>query len=162
MITHLARNAEGHERRLSAALAGREVPRYPGGRSQRAADIESGAPRPSADLARDLGESTARLEAVWQRCVAAGWPNADLLAGDNFPTTESPMRRLREVEVHHVDLGLGYEPEEWPDEYVMWELPRALATVDRRVRAHSDAARLLAWLTGRGDVPIELSLDPWL
>ena len=30
--------------------------------------------------------------------------------------------RWREVEVHRVDLGLGYEPEDWPAEYVRLEL----------------------------------------
>ena len=35
LLTHLARNAEGHARRLEGALRGQDVARYPGGRAQR-------------------------------------------------------------------------------------------------------------------------------
>ena len=33
VLTHLARNADGHTRRLEAALRGEDVARYPGGRA---------------------------------------------------------------------------------------------------------------------------------
>jgi len=41
------------------------------------------------------------------RSAAAGWPHAELRGHDSWPTTASPSRRLREVEVHHADLGPG-------------------------------------------------------
>jgi len=41
----------------------------------------------------------------------------------HHPATGCPPHRLREVEVHHVDLDLGYQPADWPAEYVAWELP---------------------------------------
>jgi len=162
VLTHLARSADGHVRRLEGALRGEEVARYPGGPEQRSQEIEAGAGRPAETLIHDLVDSARRLEDTWTRCQAAGWPNADLLAGDRFPTDESPLRRLREVEVHHVDLGLGYEASDWPEEYVRWELPKALAGLPPRLSDPRDSRRLLAWLIGRSPRPEGLELGPWL
>jgi maleylpyruvate isomerase len=105
--------------------------------------------------------SAQRLEAAWDRSEQAGWPNAEFLATDRFPTTGSPVRRLREVEVHHVDLGLGYEVTDWPDEYVDWELPRVLAGLTSRLPRRSDAAVLLGWLIGRPVDPEGIELTSW-
>ena len=161
VLSHLARNAEGHARRLEAALAGQDLPRYPGGPSQRDADIAAGAGRSAAELSAHLAETTSRLEDVWARSAAAGWPHAELRGDDSWPTTASPARRLREVEVHHSDLGLGYEPARWPDEYVEWELPMLLATVPPRLPDPADRRDLLVWLMGRRpDLP-RVRLDPW-
>jgi maleylpyruvate isomerase len=161
VLTHLARNADGHARRLEGALRGEDVARYPGGPAGRDADIEAGATRPAGELAADVAESAARLEDVWARSSAAGWPNRELLADDRWIIPESPWRRLREVEVHHADLGLDYGPEDWPDEYLRWELPRALDTVPGRIPDHGDARRFLAWLIGRRTDPGSFELGPW-
>ena len=142
VLTHVARNADGHVRRLEGALRGKEVPRYPGGHEQRTREIEDGAARTAGDLARDVEKSARKLEDAWARSELAGWPNAQLVAGDSFPTTESPLRRLREIEVHHVDLGLGYDVTDWPEPYVQWELPLALARVPQRFTEPKDAHRL--------------------
>jgi maleylpyruvate isomerase len=161
VLTHLARNADGHTRRLEAALRGEDLPRYPGGPAQRDSDIADGARRPVEAIVSDLRDAQVRLEQVWDLSVAADWPHRDLLGDDQWPTTASPVRRLREVEVHHVDLGLGYEPSDWPAEYVAWELPMILATVPNRARRPNDARDLVAWLSGRGPVPTETELSPW-
>jgi maleylpyruvate isomerase len=63
--------------------------------------------------------------------------------------------------MHHVDLGLGYEPSDWPEDYVTWELPRVLATVPERVQRSEDARDLVAWTTGRGPTPSRIELAPW-
>ena len=161
VLSHLARNADGHARRLEAALAGADLPRYPGGSSQRAADIAAGAGLRAAELAADLARTARRLEDVWASSAAAGWPHAELRGHDSWPATASPSRRLREVEVHHADLGLGYEPADWPEEYTEWELPMLLATVPRRLPGPGDRRDLLAWLMGRRpDLP-PVRLDPW-
>ncbi len=162
VLTHIARNADGHTRRLEGALNGIEVPRYPGGPAERDRDIEAGAARTARQLYEDIDESAKHLEAAWERSAAAGWPNAQLLATDRFPTTGSPVRRLREVEVHHVDLGLEYEVTDWPKEYVEWELPRALERLPKRLANDKDANRLLGWLTGRSPNLDGLELPPWM
>jgi maleylpyruvate isomerase len=162
VLTHIARNADGHGRRLEGALNGIEVARYPGGPAQREADIEAGARRTARELYLDIDESAKRLQEIWARSVAAGWPNAELVAADHYPTTGSPVRRLREVEVHHVDLGLGYEVTDWPDEYVEWELPAALERLPKRLAQDKDANRLLGWLTGRSPNLEGVDLPPWM
>jgi maleylpyruvate isomerase len=63
--------------------------------------------------------------------------------------------------MHHVDLGLGYQPSDWPEAYVAWELPKLLATVPPRVQRSDDARALLAWLSGRQPDPLAIELDPW-
>jgi maleylpyruvate isomerase len=161
VLTHLARNADGHVRRLEGALRGEEVPRYPGGSAERASDIEAGAARPARELAADVTASAERLEGVWARSAEVGWPGRELMAGDTWRTPESPWRRLREVEVHHADLGMNYRPEDWPEEYLRWELPRSLATVPGRIADPGDARRFLAWLIGRRGDPGALELEPW-
>lgn len=162
VLTHIARNADGHTRRLEGALNGSDVPRYPGGPAERDRDIQAGAARTARQLYDDIDESAKRLEATWERSVAAGWPNAQLLATDHWPTTGSPVRRLREVEVHHVDLGLAYEVTDWPDEYVAWELPVALERLPKRLANDKDAHRLLGWLTGRSANLDGVQLPPWM
>jgi maleylpyruvate isomerase len=162
VLTHLSRNADGHARRLEGALIGVEVPRYPGGSEQRDGEIEAGSTRSAHALYEDVDESAKRLEATWARSAAAGWPNAELLATDRFATSGSPLRRLREVEVHHVDLGLGYVVTDWPDEYVAWELLATLARLPERLVNAKDAHRLLGWLTGRAPNIDGVVLPPWM
>jgi maleylpyruvate isomerase len=161
VLTHLARGADGHVRRLDGALRNEDVPRYPGGSAQRDGDIDEGAERPAADIVADLDAAQRRLEDAWARSAAAGWPHAEFRGDDHWPTTASPVRRLREVEVHHVDLGQGYEPSDWPEDYVAWELPILLATVPGRVHRREDGHDLVAWLSGRAPVPPTIELNPW-
>src|SRR5919197_912033 len=72
VLTHIARNADGHSRRLEAALQGHEVARYPGGSEQRDREIEEGAGRPARELVRDVSDSAKRLEDVWAQSERAG------------------------------------------------------------------------------------------
>jgi len=160
VLTHIARNADGHTRRLEGALRGDDVARYPGGSAQRGREIEEGASRGAAELVADVGESATRLQRAWVRSADAGWPNAAFMGADHWPTNESPLRRLREVEVHRVDLGMGYRPEDWPDVYVRWELSEVVRDLPRRVGRAGDESRLLAWLIGRAGEP-EVDLKPW-
>lgn len=161
MLTHLARNADGHALRLDGALRGEEVPRYPGGQEQRNREIEEGAGRPAKELVADVADSAGRLEKIWSRSEQARWPNSHLLGGDRWPTSGSPLRRLREVEVHHVDLDLGYEVADWPDEYVGWELPLGLEGLPERLDSR-DSRRLLAWIIGRSPSPEGVDLGDWI
>ncbi len=161
VVAHLARNADGHTRRLEAALRGEDLPRYPGGSAQRNADISQGSTRPPAELLEDLRASQVRLELAWEQSAASNWPHPEFRAGDQWPTTASPVRRLREVEMHHVDLGLGYKPSDWSPEYVAWELPMLLASVPERVQRPEDSVDLVVWLAGRGRAPGNIELAPW-
>lgn len=152
VLTHIARNAESHVRILEGALAGEAVEQYPGGYEQRNRDIASGAGRPAAELGVDVLRTNAALEATWARMTAEAWDGHGLARGDTWPCRLLPFHRWREVEVHCVDLGLGYAPVNWPEEYVARELPLALATLPDRMSA-SSRNQVLAWLFGRADQP---------
>ena len=62
VLAHLARNAEGHARPLEAALAGQDLPRYPGGPAQCDAGIAAGVGHSAAELAADLAGTARALE----------------------------------------------------------------------------------------------------
>ena len=161
VLTHLARNADGLGRRMAGALEGRDVPKYPGGAAQREEEIESGAGRPAQEIISDLEASQVRLEEVLRRYAEAGFPNGHFLGGEHYGVVECPAHRLREVEMHHADLGLGYGPSDWPEEYVAWDLPVLLATVPERLGSADDRRMFLAWLAGRGPLDTAPALAPW-
>jgi maleylpyruvate isomerase len=140
-------------------MQGQDVAKYPGGPAQREREIAEGACRSAKDLIADLANSEKRLEELFGECSAAGWPGRELAAGAGYPVTGTPAHRLREVEIHHTDLGLGYEPTDWPAEYVAWDLPWFLNTVPERLPSRQDRAAVLAWLAGRAGLPAGIVLD---
>lgn len=161
VLTHLARNADAHARRLAAAIRGEDVPKYASGADQRSGEIEDGAGRSAKEILADLDSSCSHLEQVFATCSAAGWPNGHFLGGGDYGAAGCPAHRLREVEMHHVDLGRGYTPADWPDEYVAWDLTVLLDTVPERLGSGEDRRRLMAWLAGRGPLNITPTLGPW-
>jgi hypothetical protein len=64
-----------------------------------------------------------------------------------------PAQRWREVEVHYVDLGLAYGPDDWPNDWVAEEFVQL---------AHGRGGlKLLAWIMGRAGAPDAADLRPW-
>lgn len=148
VLAHLARNADA----LVNVLEGR--PMYVSGEA-RDADIERDAPRPLDAQLADLRESAARFQgtgaapADWSRTV-------ELRNGVTDSASRVPFRRWVEVELHHVDLGIGYELEDLPTEFTAREIDFLAA----RFAGHPDVppTRLTdgtrAWRTGReADTP---------
>ncbi|WP_315913922.1 maleylpyruvate isomerase family mycothiol-dependent enzyme [Arthrobacter sp. lap29] len=161
VLTHLARNADAHARRLAGSLAGLDVPKYENGPEQRSSEIAAGAVRPAVEILADLKTSMANLEDVFSQCSAAGWPNVHLRGGGHYGAAACPAHRLREVEMHHVDLGRGYTPADWPDEYVDWDLQVVLDTASGRLGSANNRRAFMAWLAGRGPMDPQAQLDPW-
>lgn len=161
VLTHLARNADAHARRLNGALRGEDVPKYLGGAAQRAQEIDEGASRQAESIISDLATSRARCEKLSTLCSAAGWPGVRLRGDSSYGPRACPAHRLRETEMHHVDLGLGYEPQDWPEGYVSWDLDVLLVTVPERLTSAEERRSLMAWLAGRGDLPVGIRLAPW-
>lgn len=64
------------------------------------------------------------------------------------------MSRWREIEIHRLDLDLGYRPSDWSPDFVEFHLARELPRLSERAPDISvpelPAAQLLAWLVGRG------------
>ncbi|WP_030846317.1 maleylpyruvate isomerase family mycothiol-dependent enzyme [Streptomyces sp. NRRL F-4474] len=168
ILAHLARNADA----LLNVFEGR--PMYESGEA-RDADIARDAGRPLEEHLADLRDSAARFLAAtehdqdWSRTV-------ELRGGVTDLASNVPFRRWVEVDLHHVDLNIGYElgdlPEEFTDREIAFladrwsgrpEVPAtALAATDGRtwrtgsagdpaVTVSGSPAALLAWLAGRGD-----------
>ncbi|MFI7436190.1 maleylpyruvate isomerase family mycothiol-dependent enzyme [Micromonospora haikouensis] len=174
VLTHLARNADGFVNLLTSARTGERIPMYPS-TAARAADIAAGAARPPAALLDDLRRSAERFaEAVAAMPVQAWAATVETRRGP-WPAAMLVWGRLREVEVHHVDLAAGYAPADWPEAFaqrLLHEVTAGLASRDDApalvlrfdgsshevVVGDPDGAPtvtgpahgLAAWLTGRG------------
>lgn len=172
VTTHLARQAESATRVLEAAARGESAERYPGGREQRAAEIEAGAPRPAREQADDVRRTTWRLESAWASVPAEGWALTGTLLGQSEAVSELPFRRWREVEVHHADLGLpDFTWDDWSDGYVRRELARLEMTWAARrpmgltglpaAALALPPTRRVAWMLGRLEVDGLEPAPPW-
>ncbi|MGW6136669.1 maleylpyruvate isomerase family mycothiol-dependent enzyme [Streptomyces sp. NPDC055144] len=145
VLAHLARNADA----LANVLAGR--PMYPSAEA-RDADIERDAPRDLREQLADLRTSAAGFEA--QAEVPADWARTvELRNGVKDSASRIPFRRWGEVDLHHVDLGIGYDLEDLPAEFV----EREIDFLAERFAGHqdmpstalkSDGGRV--WTTGGG------------
>ncbi len=160
VLTHVARNADSYVNLLSWACTGVRTPQYASARA-READIEAGAARPAAEQLADLRDSAGRFAAAVRRMPAAAW--TALVSGMNPPDHPAwyvPIRRLREVEVHHADLGAGYGWADWPETYVRRELHDTMLWLGSESPAGEVVARepgtgevVRTW-TGLGDGPV--------
>lgn len=169
VLAHLARNADA----LVNVLQG--LPMYKDG-ATRDADIERDAGRPLDVQLADLRATAERFQAVcdepadWERTV-------ELRNGVTDSASRLPFRRWVEVALHHVDLGVGYELEDLPEEFLLREIdfladrwsgrpevpPVTLRTPDGADRGRTGGtegapttvtgslAELVGWLAGRGD-----------
>jgi maleylpyruvate isomerase len=143
ILAHLARNADA----LVDVLQGRPMYASPEARDT---DIERDAPRALDVQLADLRDSAARFQeagaapADWSRTV-------ELRGGVTDSASRVPFRRWVEVELHHVDLGIGYELEDLPEELT----EREIGFLAERFTGHPDVppTRLTdgtrAWSTGR-------------
>ncbi|HSK55247.1 MAG TPA: maleylpyruvate isomerase family mycothiol-dependent enzyme [Jiangellales bacterium] len=185
VLGHLARNADGLTRLCEWARTGVPNPMYESAQS-RAAGIETAARQPRTSLLEDLAASSERFASafgglsgdMWRRRVRLG-PGG---GGAEIRASRIGWQRLKEVEIHHVDLSFGYSPADWPEGFV----DRALAQTLRMFRRRDDVpsvrvavtgsepeqlgpsggptvsgprAPLLAWLTGRS-LGEDLTVDP--
>lgn len=153
VLAHLARNADA----LVNVLEGR--PMYPSGEA-RDADIERDAPRPLDVQLTDLRDSAARFQETG--AVPADWSRTvELRNGVTDSASRVPFRRWAEVELHHVDLGIGYELEDLPAEFSEREIDFLTA----RFSGHPEVppTRLTdgthAWRTGREATEPEVTVS---
>ncbi|MFF9375149.1 maleylpyruvate isomerase family mycothiol-dependent enzyme [Streptomyces griseoluteus] len=143
VLAHIARNADA----LVNVLEGR--PMYVSAET-RDADIERDAPRPLETHLTDVRDSAARFDAAgsapgdWNRVV-------ELRNGITDVADRLPFRRWAEIELHHVDLGAGYELEDLPAEFTERETEflaqRFLGHPDVPPTLLSDGTR--TWTTGQ-------------
>jgi maleylpyruvate isomerase len=124
LLTHIARNADGLRNLLVWARTGVETPQY-ASFEERDAGIAAGAGRPAGQLHADVAESAAAFAAEAARLAGTDWgAQVRGLRGPEHPAWYTLWRRLSEVEIHHVDLGTGYRPADWPDAFAGQSLAR--------------------------------------
>ncbi|MFB7556507.1 maleylpyruvate isomerase family mycothiol-dependent enzyme [Streptomyces brevispora] len=169
VVAHLSRNADA----LVNVLQGR--PMYADSET-RDRDIERDAHRPKAEQVADLAASAARFVAA--AAAPADWSRTVTMRnGVTDSASRIPFRRRVEVALHHVDLDVGYELEDLPDEFTGREIDFLAERFDRHpdvvpmsvaddqgrfwttgggkegdpVAVHGTAPELLGWLSGRRD-----------
>jgi maleylpyruvate isomerase len=133
VLTHIARNADGIRRMAEGAARGEVLDQYEGGVTSRAADIDAGASRPAREQLDDLRTSAAALRAAWDAMPDGAWRNETRPTAGRATAEDGPIARLFEVEVHHVDVGRGYTPADWPPSTVELGLARVVV----RLRRHA-------------------------
>ena len=116
VLTHVARNADAHVNLLTWARTGVETPAYPSPEA-RVAGIEEGAGRPLREQLADIRAAHDRFADAGAAMPAEAW--AFVLPSTGRSAAAIPWARLREVTVHHVDLGLGYTPTDWSDAFAL-------------------------------------------
>jgi maleylpyruvate isomerase len=178
VLTHIARNADSMCNLVTWARTGVKTPQYASWQD-RVDGIEAGAGRPLPDQVADIRDSAARFAAAAAELPADAWARElDLPAGAQIAAL-IPWRRLREVEVHHVDLGVRYTPADWPESFahrLLHEAAGDQSGLSLMLRADSlghpvtvgsggpptvsgSAHALAAWLTGRSSGS-DLTVDP--
>jgi len=170
VIAHVARNAEAIVRLVEGVLNHRPAEAYPGGPAARDADIETGSRSSADDLADEIYSTNISVVHAFARMTAPTWARQVRFPTGAYPASRCAWSRWREVEIHHVDLGLDvYTIESWPDEFVATHLPHELAKLPNRLppgtAVQVDRSRfgagevvatidgpepaILAWLLGR-------------
>jgi maleylpyruvate isomerase len=167
LLTHLARHADGMVNLFTWASTGVPTPAYASPQA-RIDGIEAGAKRPLEEQLADLRAACARLTEVAHALPVDRWTVELPLEHGPQVAARLPWRRLREVEVHHVDLVAGYAPADWPESFahrLLHEVADGLPGVDLTLRVDGlghaltlgaggpvvagSAADLSAWLAGR-------------
>lgn len=175
VLAHVALNAHSLVNLVEWARTGVETPQY-AGRAERAGDIERFSGRSKAEHLAALADGAAALAAAAEALPLDRWAfHVRGIGGDPQPVSRFLFGRLREVEVHHVDLASSYGPADWEDSFVrraLEEAPDRLAPGTApgftavatdlgeslsiggdaaRVTVEGPARHLLAWLLGRSD-----------
>jgi len=148
LVTHLANKAKAHVAIFGGPAAGEIRQLHPTGYDpDLAADV--GAGRSASELCSDLAHSFELLEAAWDGLDPLMWDRQGIMAAGPRTMAEIVTHHLRNVEVHHVDLDIGYRVSDWPPILVEGELVKRLRSLPNR----ADHADLLAWLIGRAPAP---------
>lgn len=114
VVAHLALNGEGLTGVLQGVAEGEPAPMYasPEGRDS---DIEELARTSAADLRERLLASVTTFNDAVQAMPPDAWSGRfeRTPGGPSLPLDAVPLMRLREIEIHHADLGRGYSASDW-------------------------------------------------
>jgi maleylpyruvate isomerase len=122
VLTHIARSGDALRVLLEGARTGTPRAAYPS-KEAREADIEAGSARSAATLTADVRDSAVAWRAAVDAMPDDAWTEiVSILGSKPFPAAQIPLRRLVEIELHHVDLDAGYLPSDWPTTFNELEL----------------------------------------
>ncbi|MCQ4081080.1 maleylpyruvate isomerase family mycothiol-dependent enzyme [Streptomyces sp. RB6PN25] len=108
VLSHLACQVPALERLLEWARTGVETPQY-ADRQARGAEIAAGAGRPAALLVADVRETAAHFQRSIEELPGPAWKaTIKPFTGETCTPQRVLVIRLRELELHHIDLRLGY------------------------------------------------------
>ena len=189
VVAHLALNAEGLAGVLHGAHVGTPQPMYasPEARDSDIADLTAAGP---AELRERLLASTTQLADALEAMHPDDWDGRfeRTPGGPDFALGNVPLMRVREVEIHHVDLDAGYSPADWPQDFCVillesmtkrpYPAPFSVRPTDLDRTWHygeSDGGPVVSgtsaalgwWLTGRGgagltsDAGTLPEVEPW-
>jgi maleylpyruvate isomerase len=122
VVAHLALNAEGFTGALEGALTARPTTMYRSNEA-REEDIARLAAAAPAALTERLGAAVVQLDLLLPQVEEAlGSARIERTPGSGrfFTVADVPGLRLREVEIHHCDLGPEagpYSPAAWPNTF---------------------------------------------
>jgi maleylpyruvate isomerase len=185
VVAHLLGNAEGLLNLITWASSGVRTPMYPSA-DARSAAIDERSQWPLSRLRVAIAEKAAEFATA---CTDLVEPLAardlEFGSGASVEAWEIPMMRVREVEIHRVDLADGYSADDWSSAFTLRTMPQVQRTFIARgdmpvanLRAADtgrvwsfdesespaskpdllgDEAHLLAWLIGRPHGPIRTS-----
>jgi maleylpyruvate isomerase len=174
VVAHLALNAEALAGVLDGVSYAEPTTMYPSDEARDNDIAELAAADPAELRDRFLAATTIFTDAV-DRFPDEHWPESfeRTPGGRTIRYSAVPGMRLREVEIHHVDLAAGFAPTSWPDQFAAHLISamvkrrpsdasfRVLATDLARTWAIGDdpgdtgttvsgpAGDLAWWLTGR-------------
>lgn len=190
VIAHLALNAEALERVVRSFEAGTPEAMYESDQA-RDDDIDALAQEERSEIRNRLMSSTTCLSRVLEASRTIG---EDALfertpGGVMCPVADIAVLRLREVEIHHADLGVDYGPDDWSTAFAVMLLDSltarpfpvsfvaAATDVERQWHCGNDAdpqgvsggaAAIGWWLAGRGNgegltssTGVLPRIDPW-
>ena len=141
VLAHLARGADALRNLMVGVRTGTARAPY-ASPAARTSDIERGATQPRTVLVEDVADAATAFRTVSRQLPDEAWSaEVDWVPGlEPFPATEILVRRLVEVELHHVDLGAGYTPADWPDSFLVLPLPEPLRAQREERRTWSRTA----------------------
>lgn len=170
VVAHVALNGEALERVLTGRRQGRPTTMYDS-QQARDADIETLAGGDARELRDRLFAATHRFSEAVRATTAWEGTFERTPGGQLVPVVAVPVMRLREVEIHHADLGSGYSHADWSPEFAVQlldsvagrstpepfvarapdlDLEWGFGEGDDRPVVVGDAAALAWWITGRG------------
>lgn len=160
VLTHVARNADSHREMLDGR------PQYVDAEARDGA-IEEGSSRSIDVIIDDVRTSSDALASAWGASlgaedVARNWSGSATTLSGARPLAVLPLLRWREVEIHRLDLGIGYRLADLDRHYLRCDLrmlemlwrarrPIGLTPLPTAVLSTPPPERLM-WFLGRGSI----------